>query len=101
MIVYTANPKSRGRRSSYSKKKKGVVTKRYRPEFKEMKSDPYRHLPSNRGSESLVGGNADTSKKENPVYTGDKLIGISIVHKSCLQPVFSREDAEDFSRMRR
>ena len=40
-------------------------------------------------------------KKENPVYTGDKVLGVSIVHKSCLQPVFSETQAKDFASMRR
>jgi hypothetical protein len=34
-------------------------------------------------------------------YTGDKLLGIAILHKSCLQPVFSQEEAEDAAHMRR
>lgn len=34
-------------------------------------------------------------------YTGDKVLGITIVHKSCLQPVFSQEAAIDAARMRR
>jgi len=41
------------------------------------------------------------AKKENPVYTGDKVLGVSIVHKSCLQPVFSETQAKDFASMRR
>jgi hypothetical protein len=34
-------------------------------------------------------------------YTGDKVLGVTIVHKSCLQPVFSQEEAIDAARMRR
>ena len=35
-------------------------------------------------------------------YSGErKLIGIAVLHKSCLQPVFSRQDAEDIAKMRR
>ena len=34
-------------------------------------------------------------------YTGDKMIGIGVVHKSGLQPVFSQEQAEDLAKMRR
>ncbi|NDB82793.1 MAG: hypothetical protein EB127_08640 [Alphaproteobacteria bacterium] len=41
------------------------------------------------------------AKKDNPVYTGDKVLGVSIVHKSCLQPVFSETEAKDFASMRR
>lgn len=34
-------------------------------------------------------------------YTGDKMIGVAVMHKSCLQPVFSQEQAEDSAKMRR
>jgi hypothetical protein len=40
-------------------------------------------------------------KKEENKYTGDKLIGIAIMHKSCLQPVFNKESAKDSAQMRR
>jgi len=39
--------------------------------------------------------------KDIPVYTGSEMIGISIIHKSCLQPIFSREAAVDAASMRR
>jgi hypothetical protein len=34
-------------------------------------------------------------------YTGDNVLGITIVHKSCLQPVFNKEAAIDAAKMRR
>lgn len=40
-------------------------------------------------------------KKETIFYTGDRLIGIAVLHKSCLQPVFSKEEAEAAAKMRR
>ena len=40
------------------------------------------------------------SRKEN-TYTGTKLLGIATMHKSNLVPVFSQEDAEEISKMRR
>lgn len=39
--------------------------------------------------------------KPAPQYTGDKMIGIVVQHKSCLQPVFSQEAAADSASMRR
>jgi hypothetical protein len=39
--------------------------------------------------------------KQTQHYTGERLIGISIMHKSCLQPVFSEEQARDAASMRR
>lgn len=35
------------------------------------------------------------------VYTGDQVLGITIVHKSCLQPVFNQQEAIDAAQMRR
>lgn len=35
------------------------------------------------------------------VYTGDEVLGIAVMHKSCLQPVFSQEAAKDSASMRR
>ena len=41
------------------------------------------------------------AKPEPKVYTGDKLIGIAVMHKSNLVPVFRREDAKEIANMRR
>ncbi len=54
---------------------------------------------SNPPSKVTPGG--DASLKPTKEYTGDKMIGISIIHKSCLQPVFSQEAAIDAASMRR
>lgn len=50
---------------------------------------------------SLVTPGGDCSLKEVPKYTGTEMIGISIIHKSCLQPVFNKESAVDAASMRR
>lgn len=50
---------------------------------------------------SLVTPGGNTNLKEVPKYTGTEMIGIAIIHKSCLQPVFSREAAIDTANMRR
>ena len=39
--------------------------------------------------------------RQIPVYTGTEMIGITIIHKSCLQPVFSQQAAMDAANMRR
>jgi len=39
--------------------------------------------------------------KQTPKYTGSKILGIGILHKSCMQPIFSQEEAIDIARMRR
>jgi len=41
------------------------------------------------------------TKAPEKVYTGDKMIGVVVQHKSCLQPVFSQEAAIDSANMRR
>lgn len=60
--------------------------------------------PNDRASSrhpSLVTPGGDCSLKEIPKYTGTEMIGISIIHKSCLQPIFNQQAAIDASNMRR
>jgi len=52
------------------------------------------HIPSR------VTQGHDTSSNVK-VYTGTEIIGIAVMHKSCLQPVFNRQAAEDSAHMRR
>ena len=52
------------------------------------------HIPSRD-----TGGNAALAPAK--VYTGDKILGVTVLHKSCLQPVFSKQDAIDAAKMRR
>lgn len=42
-----------------------------------------------------------TAKVEQPKYTGDKLIGIALMHKSNYVPVFTTEEAVNITKMRR
>ena len=46
-----------------------------------------------------TGGNAVL--RPNPIYTGTKVKGIATMHKSNAVPVFSNEEAQDISKMRR
>ena len=39
--------------------------------------------------------------KAAPVYTGDKVLGVAVMHKSCLQPIFNEQAAKDSAAMRR
>ena len=41
------------------------------------------------------------STKQPQQYTGSNVLGITIVHKSCLQPVFNQQQAIDAATMRR
>lgn len=54
------------------------------------------HIPSNFKHATGV-----CAKKEPQRYTGTECIGIAVMHKSCLQPVFSQKAAEDAAKMRR
>lgn len=62
-------------------------------------------VPAGRETEKIpslntwITGAVTTKKTEQ--YTGDNVLGITIVHKSCLQPVFNKEQAEDAAKMRR
>lgn len=41
------------------------------------------------------------STKESLKYTGEEIVGLSTLHKSCIQPVFNKESAKDIAKMRR
>ena len=51
-------------------------------------------------SDTIPGGS--TAPKERQVYSGERrLLGIATTHKSNMVPVFSRDEAEEISQMRR
>lgn len=63
-------------------------------------------LSNNRNSDnskikSLGQDNGVAVLKPTKMYTGTECIGVSVIHKSCLQPIFSRQDAVDVAKMRR
>jgi len=57
-----------------------------------------RSTSNNIPSRETAGGSTASVHK---VYTGDKVMGVTIVHKSCLQPVFNQQEAIDAANMRR
>lgn len=64
------------------------------------KPEPYRR--ETRHIKSLeTNSMADCTKRPPQRYTGTAILGIATMHKSNAVPVFSQEDAEDISRMRR
>jgi len=87
-------------------------------EFRRM-SKPVAFKPASRSAEALrpkyppgrepkqvipsvdSGHCGAVSSPQTPQYTGENVLGIAIMHKSCLQPVFSQEAAIDSARMRR
>ena len=58
-----------------------------------------------RGQDVELPSVEDTSycayKKDVPVYTGTKMLGIGTMHKSNAVPIFSEDSAKDISTMRR
>ena len=50
---------------------------------------------------SLDTGWVACTKKSDTTYTGEKVLGISVLHKSNGIPVFSQEEVIDISKMRR
>jgi len=50
---------------------------------------------------SLNTGAGVAVKKESPQYTGTKMIGIGVMHKSNSVPIFSDDEAKEISSMRR
>lgn len=55
-----------------------------------------KHIPS--VSDTRLGA---VNTKQIPQYTGTKIIGIGTMHKSNAVPIFSDQEAQDISRMRR
>lgn len=61
-------------------------------------------IPAGRGTghiPSRSSGVGTAIKNDIPVYTGTKMIGIGVLHKSNAVPVFSDEEAIDIAKMRR
>lgn len=80
----------------------GVSTKQRKKEFTTLTRKP----PSYRGSdEPRIPSHPFVPdvcpRPADKVYTGDKCIGVTVMHKSCLQPVFNKEEAVDAAKMRR
>lgn len=77
-----------------------IKTGKYKPKLRGVKqSKPYQRKSPIVQSGPSISYHA-TKLKENQ-YTGDKLIGIATMHKSNMVPVFSNQEAEDISKMRR
>lgn len=68
--------------------------KEYKPREFKYRGQELLELPSKKDS-------GVAAKPEQKQYTGNAVVGIAVMHKSCLQPVFSKEAAEDSAKMRR
>lgn len=52
-------------------------------------------------SHTTTPSSGSCTKKPPQTYTGENVIGIAVMHKSCLQPIFSQEQAVESAHMRR
>ena len=64
-------------------------------------SAPPGRASSNAHIKSLGQDNGVAALKPRKEYTGGEILGITVIHKSCLQPVFSKQAAVDAAGMRR
>lgn len=92
MMARHAKPLERGAKS------KGVKGIAVALDKREAKHPEHERLIA---AESLDTGYGKTSAKRRQQYTGDKMRGVSQMHKSNLVPVFSDEAAQDITKMRR
>lgn len=106
-IVYTNQRSTKSRKQLAKQRSLAKQTQSARKKMKKMMKgtlsvkDTMFRREGTKSIPSLESDVCDTSLKEVPHYTGDKLIGIAIMHKSCLQPIFSKQQAEDSAHMRR
>jgi len=61
--------------------------------------EPYRGFTERTKSTTFTAG--PCAKVEPQMYTGTECIGVTVLHKSCLQPVFNKQAAIDAAKMRR
>jgi hypothetical protein len=52
-------------------------------------------------AKSLVTPGGSTAPMQAKHYTSTKVLGVAVMHKSCLVPIFSSEEADDVAHMRR
>jgi len=89
-------------------KRQGVAAQD-RKRSRAMKAEPLSYFlsappgraASNAHIKSLGQDNGVAALKPRKEYTGSEILGIAVMHKSCLQPVFSQEAAKDSASMRR
>ena len=81
-----------------TKKKKAVIRSIALPGtvYKPFIRETVRHPSLDTGHSGAV-----TTGVKKHAYTGDKMLGIAVMHKSNLVPIFTEENAVEVSQMRR
>lgn len=82
-------------------KYKSTTTKVSKPAVQTMRTDVVRRESDVRPKSLNSWITGAVSSKPSQQYTGDMVKGITVVHKSCLQPVFTEQEAIDAAHMRR
>ena len=85
-----------------SRKKVVKISKAPLPEFRPLQfAMPAAYRPNDLPSLNS-GLTAPAARVEPQSYSGErKLLGIGVLHKSCLQPIFSETEAVEIAHMRR
>jgi hypothetical protein len=87
--------------------KKWEVEEENRKRKRALKAEPLTYkltIPEGRSTKHIPSrntGDGIANTKQIPKYTGTKIIGIGTMHKSNAVPIFSDEEAQDISKMRR
>ena len=92
MMAQHARPLEKGARA------KGQVVKSAAP---PKKGTPLLEAGRRNTQASVDTGYSSTAPKENIMYTGDKVLGVALMHKSNYAPVFDEQGAHEIARMRR
>ena len=92
MMAAHSRPLERGAKA------KGAVVKTAPPSKKGM---PLLEAGRTNKQASVDTGYNSTAPRQQKLYTGDKMLGISTMHKSNMVPVFDEQGAKDIARMRR
>jgi hypothetical protein len=79
-------------------KAKGAVVKTAAPSKKSM---PLLEAGRTNKQASVDTGYNSTAPKQTVQYTGDKVLGVALMHKSNYAPVFDDQSAKEIARMRR
>lgn len=92
MMARHSKPLERGARAKGQVVKSALMSKRGMPllEAGRVNREP-----------SLDTGQNSTAPKENVLYTGDNVMGVTLMHKSTYAPVFTEEGVHEITRMRR
>lgn len=82
---------------------KGAKAKSQTSAAAPISKKPTKLLESSRVNKqpSLDTGYTSTAPREQVRYTGDKVLGVALMHKSNYQPVFDTKTAEEIAKMRR